>query len=62
MRCPVFVGRDAELAALAEMFSRAAGGRGACAVVIGEAGVGKTRLVSEAADGARERGQVISLA
>ena len=59
MRCPVFVGRDEELAALAEIFSRAAGGRGACAVVTGEAGVGKTRLVTEAADGARERGQVV---
>jgi hypothetical protein len=59
MRCPVFVGRDVELAALAEIFSRAASGRGACAVVTGEAGVGKTRLVTEAADGARERGQVV---
>ena len=59
VRCPFFVGRNEELAALAEIFSRAAGGRGACAIVIGEAGVGKTRLVTEAADGARERGQVV---
>ena len=59
MRCPVVVGRDMELAALAEIFSRAASGRGACAVVTGEAGVGKTRLVTEAADGARGRGQVV---
>jgi len=59
VRCPVVVGRDEELAALAEIFSQAAGGRGACAVVIGEAGVGKTRLVTEAADGARRRGQVV---
>ena len=28
MRCPVFVGRDVELAALAEIFSRAAGSQG----------------------------------
>jgi hypothetical protein len=59
VRCPVVVGREGELAALDEIFSRAAGGRGACAVVIGEAGVGKTRLVTEAANRARERGQVV---
>ncbi len=59
MRCPVVVGRDEELAALAEMFSRAAGGRGGCVVVSGEAGVGKTRLVTEAVTGARGRGQVV---
>ncbi len=56
MLCPVVVGRDEELAALAEVFGRAAGGRGACVVVTGEAGVGKTRLVAKAAVGARERG------
>jgi DNA-binding CsgD family transcriptional regulator len=59
MRCPVVVGRDEELAALAEIFSRAAGGRGACVAVTGEAGVGKTRLVTEAVTKARERGQVV---
>src|SRR5690348_6374591 len=59
MRCPVFVGRDVELAVLAEIFSQAASGRGACAVVTGEAGVGKTRLVTEAATGAREGEQVV---
>jgi predicted ATPase len=59
MRCPVVVGRDEELAALAEIFSRAAGGRGACVAVTGEAGIGKTRLVTEAATRAREEGQVI---
>src|SRR6266851_5726819 len=59
MRCAVFVGRDVERAALAEIFSRAAGGRGVCVVVTGEAGVGKTRLVTEAATGARDRGQAV---
>jgi DNA-binding CsgD family transcriptional regulator len=59
MRCPVVVGRDEELAALAEIFSRAAGGRGACVAVIGEAGVGKTRLVTEAAARVGEAGQVV---
>jgi DNA-binding CsgD family transcriptional regulator len=41
------------------MFGRAAGGRGVCVVVTGEAGVGKTRLVTEAADRARMRGQAV---
>ena len=59
MRCPVVVGRDGELAALAEVFGQAASGPGACVVVTGEAGVGKTRLVSEAAAGARGRGQAV---
>jgi DNA-binding CsgD family transcriptional regulator len=59
VRCPVVVGRDEELAALAEIFGRVAGDRGACVVVTGEAGVGKTRLVAEAADRARGRGQVV---
>ena len=60
VRCPIVVGRDEELAALAEIFSQAAG-RGACAVVIGEAGVGKTRLVTEAADGGRRPGRSVSI-
>jgi predicted ATPase/DNA-binding CsgD family transcriptional regulator len=59
MRCPVVVGRDEELAALAEILSRVAGGRGACVAVIGEAGVGKTRLVTEAAARAGDAGQVV---
>jgi predicted ATPase len=59
VRCPVVVGRDGELAALAEVFGRAASGPGVCVVVTGEAGVGKTRLVTEAAGQARERGQVV---
>ncbi len=59
VRCPVVVGRDGELAALAEVFGQAASGPGACVVVTGEAGVGKTRLVTEAAGQARERGQAV---
>ncbi|HWN01199.1 MAG TPA: BREX system ATP-binding domain-containing protein, partial [Streptosporangiaceae bacterium] len=60
MRCPVVVGRDVELAALAGMFSRAAGGRGTCVVITGEAGIGKTRLLTEATTRARERQVVVA--
>ncbi|MGN6524179.1 MAG: ATP-binding protein, partial [Actinomycetes bacterium] len=59
MRCPVVVGRDAELTVLAEAFGRAASGRGTCVAVLGEAGVGKTRLVTEATAPARRRGQPV---
>jgi DNA-binding SARP family transcriptional activator/tetratricopeptide (TPR) repeat protein len=40
-----FVGRPAELAALAGAWSAAAAGRGTAVVVTGEPGIGKTRLV-----------------
>jgi predicted ATPase len=59
VRCPVVVGREGELAALAEVFAQAASGPGACVVVTGEAGVGKTRLVTDAAGRARGRGQAV---
>ena len=44
---PVFVGRAAELADLEAMLRRAIAGGSATAVVSGDAGVGKTRLVTE---------------
>jgi len=47
--CPVVVGRSVELAALAGLVADAADGRGGVAVLVGEAGVGKSRLVREAA-------------
>jgi class 3 adenylate cyclase len=42
-----FVGRSAELARLRDAFDRAKGGRATLALVTGEAGIGKTRLVEE---------------
>lgn len=53
----VFVGRDAELAALGAALSRADAGEPGALIIGGEAGVGKTRLLEEflgraAADGA----------
>jgi predicted ATPase len=44
---PVLVGRDAEVARLDAALERAAAGRPAIVVVAGEAGVGKTRLITE---------------
>jgi DNA-binding CsgD family transcriptional regulator/tetratricopeptide (TPR) repeat protein len=52
---PAFVGRTAELAALVDAFGDAAQGHGRVALVSGEAGVGKSRLVSEATAHARRR-------
>jgi ATP/maltotriose-dependent transcriptional regulator MalT len=46
--CPVLVGRDGEVARLREAIERAAGGQPATVLVAGEAGIGKTRLVTEA--------------
>ncbi len=40
-----FVGRDRELAQLMDCFSRASEGRGQVAGIVGEAGVGKSRLI-----------------
>ncbi|MEO8510441.1 MAG: AAA family ATPase [Chloroflexota bacterium] len=45
---PVFIGRTAELARLESLYARAAAGESsAIVVVLGEAGVGKSRLVEE---------------
>ncbi len=43
----LFVGRGPELAALTGALRQAERGRGACAVLIGEAGIGKSRLTGE---------------
>ncbi|MFN8030871.1 MAG: AAA family ATPase [Dermatophilaceae bacterium] len=43
-----FVGRDAEIAVLRAAFDDSAGGRPRVVVVLGDLGVGKTRLVTEA--------------
>ena len=46
---PVFIGRQHEMASLAARMRRAQGGEPAVALIGGEAGVGKTRLVGELA-------------
>ena len=53
---PELIGRDAELATLLKALDEAMSGTARIAVVEGEAGVGKTRLVEELADEAVRRG------
>ena len=53
------VGREQELALLVDMLGRAEVGAGGFAVLAGEAGIGKTRLVTEWAAEARRRGFVV---
>ena len=47
--CPVVVGRAHELEVLRRAFVEARDGRGSVAVIVGEAGIGKSRLVRELA-------------
>lgn len=51
-----FVGRVAERARLVRALDDACDGAGGVAVVVGDAGIGKTRLLDELADAARWRG------
>jgi ATP/maltotriose-dependent transcriptional regulator MalT len=53
---PVFVGRQAELSAAHELVDATSRGESGLLLVAGEAGVGKSRLVAEVADHAREQG------
>ncbi len=51
-----FVGRRDEMERLLETWSRAARGRGACAFVVGESGIGKSRIALEFARAVEDRG------
>lgn len=54
-----FVGRRRELAELTNALDSAAAGRGRLLLVVGEAGIGKTRLADELGDRARARGILV---
>jgi DNA-binding SARP family transcriptional activator len=55
-------GRSAELGTLQDLWRAAAAGRRGLVLVRGGAGVGKTRLVAEVAEGARSQGAVVATA
>jgi ATP/maltotriose-dependent transcriptional regulator MalT len=57
--CPVFIGRRGEMASLAALLDRAQARETAFALIGGEAGVGKTRLVREVSAQAAEAGFVV---
>ncbi len=53
---PSLIGRSAEINTLAAGLNEAEAGRGAAFVVVGESGIGKTRLVTTIAEHAAQRG------
>ncbi|HVL99479.1 MAG TPA: AAA family ATPase [Egibacteraceae bacterium] len=57
--CPVLVGRAAEVDALAAALESACAGRGGLVFVVGEAGIGKSRLVHEIVSMATSRGVLV---
>ena len=57
--CPSIVGRDGEWSELVQCLDDAAAGRGGLVAVVGEVGIGKTRLTGDLADFARLRGMSV---
>ncbi len=57
--CPVLVGRSAEVGALAAALDAARAGRGGVVFVVGEAGIGKSRLVREISSMAAAEGVLV---
>src|SRR4029434_10851337 len=54
--CPTLVGRTAEVTAARQVLARAREGAGGVALIVGEAGVGKSRLLRAMTDEARDAG------
>jgi DNA-binding CsgD family transcriptional regulator/tetratricopeptide (TPR) repeat protein len=59
--CPRVVGRSAELATLDALLANAASGNGGAVAVVGEAGIGKSRLVRETCVRARALGLAVGV-
>jgi DNA-binding CsgD family transcriptional regulator/tetratricopeptide (TPR) repeat protein len=58
----ILVGRDAELAELRQLLDGAARGAGACAIIEGPAGIGKSRLLATLTEHASDAGLTVGLA
>jgi DNA-binding CsgD family transcriptional regulator len=56
---PVFIGRRAELDTLGRALDAAAGGAASTVLIGGDAGIGKTRLVTEVANRGTEQGMLV---
>jgi DNA-binding CsgD family transcriptional regulator len=54
-----FVGREREMTILRDIFGLTQNGTGSVALILGEAGIGKTRLITEFADWASQKGSSI---
>src|SRR5512142_545014 len=54
--CPTLIGREPEVVAVRRVLDGARGGAGQVALIVGEAGVGKSRLLRAMADEARRGG------
>jgi DNA-binding CsgD family transcriptional regulator len=54
--CPTLVGRDSQLAAMRRVLTRTREGSGSVAFIVGEAGVGKSRLLRATTEEARAAG------
>jgi DNA-binding CsgD family transcriptional regulator/tetratricopeptide (TPR) repeat protein len=61
VRCPVLVGRDAELGMLQASLAAALEGRGGFAAVCGDAGLGKSRLCRELIEGSAAQGLLVTV-
>src|SRR5437868_10087708 len=54
--CPTLIGRDPQLDSLRRLLAHARNGNGRVALIVGEAGVGKSRLLRAMTDDARRAG------
>jgi DNA-binding CsgD family transcriptional regulator len=57
--CPTLIGRDAQVAAVRQLLAHAREGNGRVALIVGEAGVGKSRLLRAMIDEARAQGYFV---